>query len=453
MQEAHRCMTKSDNLRYNDNKDRSDEHKGVTILSKRTSLYKNFIRTDRSFVILLALLTAIAGEFKFIPFTGEILRFGLGSITFFLLILIRRPQSLIKAGCMTGLTVILFRLLLDTFLHQIDISLSLKSHLSAGLFYVIFATGLSVLKIEQYKTTPFLLGIIATGCEIVGNSTEQLVRSLLLDSSFLNFTEWMIICGVALLRSYFVVGLYSSIMIREQNERVREMLEVGSELYAETLYLQKSINHIEQITASSHDLYRKLTKENQLLLSKQALHIAQEIHEVKKDSQRIYAGLSKITQKEKMDGLFISQLMELVITANKKYSELLKKKISFQFSYYTDYQTEQHIPLLALFNNIIANAVESIEHQGEIIVKLYEASGDTYFMMKDSGVGISKEDKEVIFEPGYTTKYNEKGVAATGIGLSHVREIVEELKGQIEVETLNVGTVFNIKIPTKNIRK
>ena len=174
---------------------------------------------------------------------------------------------------------------------------------------------------------------------------------------------------------------------------------------------------------------------------------------MKKNSQRIYAGLSKITQKEKMDGLFISQLMELVITANKKYSELLNKKISFQFSYYTDYQTEQHIPLLALFNNIIANAVESIEHQGEIIVKLYEASGDTYFMMKDSGVGISKEDKEVIFEPGYTTKYNEKGVAATGIGLSHVREIVEELKGQIEVETLNVGTVFNIKIPTKNIRK
>ena len=95
---------------------------------------------------------------------------------------------------------------------------------------------------------------------------------------------------MALFRSYFVVGLYSSIIVSEQKKHMQEMLEVGSELYAETQYLQKSMNHIEQITASSHDLYRKLKKENLKELSMQALLIAQEIHEVKKDSQRILSG-------------------------------------------------------------------------------------------------------------------------------------------------------------------
>ena len=74
------------------------------------------------------------------------------------------------------------------------------------------------------------------------------------------FAEWALIGGVALLRSFFVVGLYSSITVSEQKKQMQEMLGVGSELYAETLYLQKSMNHIEQITASSHDLYRKLKK-------------------------------------------------------------------------------------------------------------------------------------------------------------------------------------------------
>src|SRR5699024_5700796 len=111
--------------------------------------------------------------------------------------------------------------------------------------------------------------------------------------------EWLLLGGVALIRSYFVVGLYSSITITEQKKQIEEMLDVGTELYAETLYLHKSMDHMEEITALSHDLYRKLKKEKQSHLSVQALHITQEIHEVKKDAQRIYAGLSNITGQEK----------------------------------------------------------------------------------------------------------------------------------------------------------
>ncbi|KAA2301777.1 ATP-binding protein, partial [Clostridioides difficile] len=63
---------------------------------------------------------------------------------------------------------------------------------------------------------------------------------------------------------------------------------------------------------------------------------------------------------------------------------------------------------------------------------------------------------DVIFEPGYTTKFNEVGIAATGIGLSHVRDIVQSLAGQIKVESAPPrarGTTFRIAIPKINLIK
>ena len=60
-------------------------------------------------------------------------------------------------------------------------------------------------------------------------------------------------------------------------------------------------------------------------------------------------------------------MLDFVITANEKYSELLKKNITFHLSISIDFETDQHIPLLALLNNITANAVESIADKGEIV--------------------------------------------------------------------------------------
>ncbi|MEK3888818.1 sensor histidine kinase [Bacillus sp. FSL K6-3431] len=420
---------------------------------KHTAFNERFKRSDGILLFLTALLTAIASEFKVVPFNGEDFRFGLGSITFFLLILIRRPASLVRTGLVTGIIVVCFRLFGDIVLGEVSISISLKTHLPAFLFYFSFALGLKVIRIEKYKTSPLLLGAWATGLEIVGNGAEHLTRYWLLNHTNLGFREWALLSGVALLRSYFVVGLFSSITVSEQKKQMQEMLGFGSELYAETLYLQKSMNHIEKVTASSHDLYRTLKMKNLEELSVQALLIAQEIHEVKKDSQRILSGLTKITEQKKDANLLLSDVLNLVVTANEKYSELLEKNINFQLTSSIDFETDLHIPLLALLNNLTANAVESIINRGNINLTVFEESEQTRIIIKDSGKGIPKEDASIIFEPGYTTKFNDRGVAATGIGLSHVQEIIQMLEGEIQIELPKEGTIFHMNIPTKNIRK
>ncbi|WP_391205937.1 sensor histidine kinase [Psychrobacillus sp. L4] len=423
------------------------------MISPTNNFTKYFTKTKGVTLILTALFTMVASEIKVIPFDEEAFRFGLGSIAFFLLILIWTPVSIIRTGIVTGLTVVCFRLFKDILLDEVHIFISFKNHLPAFLFYFLFSAGLHLIRIEKYKAFPFVLGAWAALFEFIGNCTEQLTRYGLLHHANIGFRDLSLISGVALFRSYFVVGLYSSITISEQKKQMQEMLRVGSDLYAETLYLQKSMNHIEQITASSYDLYRQLKKKELDPLSIQALRIAQEIHEVKKDSQRILSGLTKITVQNKNQPSFLSDIINLVLNANEKYSELLGKKITFQLTMPINFETDEQIALLALLNNVTANAVESIIDKGEISVGIFEESKNTWFIIKDSGKGILKEDIPIVFEPGYTTKFNDQGVAATGIGLSHVKEIIYMLKGQIEIETPAQGTIFRISIPTENIRK
>lgn len=64
----------------------------------------------------------------------------------------------------------------------------------------------------------------------------------------------------------------------------------------------------------------------------------------------------------------------------------------------------------------------------------------------DNGGGIKKEHLERIFEPFFTTRPKAKG---TGIGLATVKEIVEDYKGNIEVESeIEQGTTFTILLPS-----
>ena len=58
-------------------------------------------------IILIAFLTAIGSEIKIMPFDEAPFRFGLGSIIFFLSILVR-PVPIVKTGIVTALTVLLF---------------------------------------------------------------------------------------------------------------------------------------------------------------------------------------------------------------------------------------------------------------------------------------------------------------------------------------------------------
>ena len=92
--------------------------------------------------------------------------------------------------------------------------------------------------------------------------------------------------------------------------------------------------------------------------------------------------------------------------------------------------------------NLLVNAAEAIEGEGNIHIELYGSKNkQAYIKISDSGCGMSPEDINLIFDPFFTTK-----AAGTGLGLSIVHRILESYDALLEVESeINQGTTFTLQ--------
>ena len=98
-----------------------------------------------------------------------------------------------------------------------------------------------------------------------------------------------------------------------------------------------------------------------------------------------------------------------------------------------------------VFMNILVNAAQAIEKQGEIRIATRAVDGQVEVAISDTGSGIQKENLSKIFDPFFTTKEVGKG---TGLGLNMAYNIIQRHKGTIEVNSqVGKGTTFTIRIP------
>lgn len=93
--------------------------------------------------------------------------------------------------------------------------------------------------------------------------------------------------------------------------------------------------------------------------------------------------------------------------------------------------------------NLIINAVDAIEHAGEIEISVRAAGDDAILQVSDNGVGMYEATRSRIFEPFYTTK--ESG---HGLGLSIIEEAFRAMAGGIVVESApGEGSTFTATFP------
>lgn len=94
--------------------------------------------------------------------------------------------------------------------------------------------------------------------------------------------------------------------------------------------------------------------------------------------------------------------------------------------------------------NLLVNAREAIgANPGEIRVRLTTNRGQAELSITDNGTGIAPKDLSRIFEPFYTTRSN-----GTGLGLSICKSIIENLEGQLHVQSqTGHGTTATVVLP------
>ncbi len=105
-----------------------------------------------------------------------------------------------------------------------------------------------------------------------------------------------------------------------------------------------------------------------------------------------------------------------------------------------------------VFINIILNALDAMPEGGKLSITTRQDHGESgndsiLIEFSDTGIGISKQELEKIFDPFYTTKEVGKG---TGLGLSLSYNIIKRFNGDIKVESEDgKGTIFTIILPVE----
>lgn len=162
---------------------------------------------------------------------------------------------------------------------------------------------------------------------------------------------------------------------------------------------------------------------------------------------RSLKSFSRLDQAEFQEANINEGIKSVLLLTN----NLLKRRITVHEDY-------EDIPLVKcfpgqlnqVFMNIIVNASQAIEGEGEIFIHTYQKDRDIYISIRDTGVGIKEEHMPRIFDPSFTTK----GVGiGLGLGLYISYNIIQNHNGEIIINSEpGHGAEFIIRIPIDNDR-
>jgi signal transduction histidine kinase/FixJ family two-component response regulator len=112
--------------------------------------------------------------------------------------------------------------------------------------------------------------------------------------------------------------------------------------------------------------------------------------------------------------------------------------------------------LSQILRNFISNALKFTE-RGEVLVTAEQTTGTDVvkFSVKDTGLGIEKENQDLIFEEfSQVASHLQRGVKGTGLGLPLCKKLAHLLGGTISLESeMGAGSIFSVSIPVNYLPK
>lgn len=286
--------------------------------------------------------------------------------------------------------------------------------------------------------------------------------SLLADGHLAFFNELLVTMIISILLILLGLGILIFIFSknRKRNVQMREELEL---LKAQNEEIQNMAQHqrlelIGTMTGSiAHEFnnlltpimgYSLMTMEKLPEGNDELLDNLSEIYEASEKAKKLISRISMVSRKNAKEEFalispvrILEKVLDMVKPAIPPRVEIIK---DFKCSGKSLYANEMQIGQLLL--NLIVNSFHAMsEKGGTLTVRAFCDNESIIFKVKDTGIGIPKEDIPRLYDPFFTTKKMDQG---TGLGLAIVNRIVEEHNGKIEVESeVGKGTEFTITFP------
>ncbi|EHO50487.1 cell wall metabolism sensor histidine kinase WalK [Lentilactobacillus kisonensis] len=166
------------------------------------------------------------------------------------------------------------------------------------------------------------------------------------------------------------------------------------------------------------------------------------------------------TQKMEVELVNINELFNYVLN---RFDMILKKDDHPEKTYtiqrkftnrdlWVDLDTDRFTQVL---DNLMNNAIKYSPDGGVITCRLYETRNKVILSISDQGLGIPRKDIPHIFDRFYRVdKARSRQQGGSGLGLAISKEVVEALKGQLWVESVEgKGSTFYIALPYEPIKE
>lgn len=412
--------------------------------------------------LLIGVLTALTSQL-YLSVWAEGFRVSAAAILYpALLVTVMRDSHRPSTGAVTGLCVAVLRMAVDLYCGTSFLE-SLVLECPGGIFYFCYDALLCLLVRDRRAATPIHLWLSCWLCDFLSNVVNLALSSRL--SALENGSVLLSLAGLALARSFTACAIlwatrgYRQLLLREEHEqRYRRLFLMTADLKMELYFLKKDAEDIESVMSHAYELYEALNREqNSPELSALALSIARDVHEVKKDNLRIIRGLEgEVEQAYDHETMALSDLLSILALSTRQFLGVNRADIRLECQYQNDLPIREHYRVLSILKNLVTNAVEAIQSdKGHGTVRVVSAvrEGRLCFTVSDSGPGISQRGMKMLFQVGYSTKFDpDTGNINRGVGLSAVQYIVEELDGTIQVQSEpGQGAVFQVSLPLEQV--
>lgn len=197
--------------------------------------------------------------------------------------------------------------------------------------------------------------------------------------------------------------------------------------------------------------------ENGMVRSEDIPEFAGRIHQEANRLTALVQDIIQLSKLEEGDGEFPKEEVDLYnltqdIMKNLDHTTVQKNVAVSLSGEHVEIYGVRHILFEMLFN-LMDNGIKYNVENGWLQVKIWEARDKVYWQVKDSGIGIAREEQERIYERFYRVdKSHSRQTGGTGLGLSIVKHGAQLHKAGIRTESqLGKGTAITLEFPAESM--